>query len=225
MIKYFLHSYQFSKLFNRCVYIPPQFGARMVDMDEMEEKLLSAEAKKERHVSIIDAGFFSRLLGFFIDYTILMLSALLILILFAGLGWVSPESVFQIFWNRTNVYENISLIALVTSTRNILIHISYSLYFIFYFVILESKYLLGTSPGKRLLKLSVVNADADKLTLKESFIRNVTKYLLRPPIIGIIFGFLEIFLVMFYSKRTGDMLVGTFVAKDVHKGKYYEDQD
>ncbi|MFO7792054.1 MAG: RDD family protein [Candidatus Saliniplasma sp.] len=196
----------------------------MVDLQEMEEKLLSKDVK-DNGASIINAGFFSRLLAFFIDYTILMFSALLILVLLAITGFISLESSFGIFWNRTQIYENIPFLALFASRMSILVHISYSLYFIFYFVLFESKYIWGATPGKRLMKLSVVDSKGDSLTLKDSFIRNSTKYLLRPPIIGIPFGLLELLLVMFFSKRTGDMLADTFVAEDVHKGKYYKDED
>lgn len=213
-----------SKPFNNVTSFP-HYCVKMVDVELVEDEALSVETKtnKDKHVSIIDAGFFSRFFAFFIDYTILMFSSILLLFLLAIIGFIPPGSITRIFWTRTHVYENIPFAALFTSMNNILIHIIYSLYFIFYFVVFESKYVWGTTPGKRLLKLSVVNGEGGKLTFKESIMRNFTKYLLRPPVIGIIFGFIEIFLIMFYSKRTGDFLVNTSIAKDIHRGKYYED--
>ncbi|MFW6142404.1 MAG: RDD family protein [Candidatus Saliniplasma sp.] len=194
----------------------------MENVEEKKVRFWSIMPEKDKDVSIIDAGLISRGFAFFIDLTIIKVSTLLILGQLAAMGWISPDAVFEIFVYRTNIYEDISLIALFTSTEALLVHILFSLYLISYFVILESKYVWGTTLGKRLLKLSVVNSQAEKLTLRESLLRNSTKYLLRVPMIGIPFGLLELILVMFYSKRTGDILVNTFVARDVHKGAYYE---
>ncbi|MGM0405156.1 MAG: RDD family protein [Thermoplasmatota archaeon] len=197
----------------------------MENVEEKKERFWSSLPENEGGVSIIEAGFFFRIFAFFVDLTIIKVSTLLILGQLAAMGVISQSLVFEVFIYRTNIYEDISLVTLLTSTENLLIHIYFSIYMISYFTILESKRVWGTTVGKRLFKLHVLDSKGEKLNLKDSFIRNSTKYLLRIPIIGIPFGVMELILIMFYSKRTGDMLVDTFVAKDIHRGKYYEDQD
>ncbi len=197
----------------------------MENVEEKKERFWSSLPENEEDVSIIEAGFFFRIFAFFVDLTIIKISTLLILGQLAAMGVISQGLVFEVFVYRTNIYEDLSLVALFTSSEYLLIHICFSLYMISYFAILESKRVWGTTVGKRLFKLHVLDSKGEKLSLKDSFIRNSTKYLFRIPLIGIPFGFLELILVMFYSRRTGDILVNSFVARDVHRGKYYEDQD
>ncbi len=195
-------------------------------MDSVDEdaKLSWLTQKTTKDVSIEDADFFRRLIAFFIDTAIIIpFLVLVVLLLLANMGFISFELAFEIFWLRSMVYENMSFFALFTSSRHLMIHLYMSISFILYFVLLESKYVWGTTPGKRILKISVIDNNGNKLTLRKSFLRNITKYFLRVPIVGIIFGFLEIFLVMFYSKRTGDIIANTSVASSFHKGHYSED--
>ena len=195
-----------------------------MEQNHNEGRFSSLIKKSDDHVSINEAGFFSRFIAFFIDALIIFRGLIFVVfILSAIMGLTSFELAFEVFWLRSNVYENMSFFALFTSSRDLQIHIAISIALILYFVILESKYVWGTTPGKRILKISVIDNNGNKLTLRKSFLRNITKYFLRVPIVGIIFGFLEIFLVMFYSKRTGDIIANTSVASSFHKGHYSED--
>ncbi|MEF8874378.1 MAG: RDD family protein [Candidatus Thermoplasmatota archaeon] len=169
------------------------------------------------NVSIIQANPLQRVIAFAIDFTIFQFSVLLILILLGNIGLLSRIAIFEIYNLRTNIYEPL---ALFTSIEDILIHIAISGYFLAYFIIPESKYMWGWTIGKRILGIKVVDSNADKISLKASFLRNSTKYFLRVPVIGFPFGLVELILIFLYSTRTGDMLTDASVVSASYKGSF-----
>lgn len=174
-----------------------------------------------KNVSIEDASFFGRLIAFFIDYTLfkfLSLGPIIVLVIF---GIFEPDILMEVFFLRTNIYDRPMYF---TTLRNIVIHIILSVVFLGYFVVLESGLFGGKTLGKKILGYEVVNDRGKKLSFKESFLRNSTKYILRVPYIGIPFGMFEIILIAFYSKRTGDIIAKTSVAKEIHLGRFTKEQ-
>ncbi len=167
--------------------------------------------------SILTANIIRRVIAFAIDYFMFGFIILLFLIVLAIFDYVSLQFAFYIFRIRTAMYESGNLFQ---TLYDIYIHIATSVVFIGYFTLLESKYLGGQTIGKKLLGIKVVNKKGNKISLKDSFLRNSTKYILRLPIIGVIFGVIEILLIFNYSVRTGDMIANTTVASGVHKGSF-----
>ncbi|MEF8833156.1 MAG: RDD family protein [Candidatus Thermoplasmatota archaeon] len=172
---------------------------------------------KNENVSIVTGSVFFRVLAFAIDTVIFKLFVLLSLIILSLLEVVPLQETFYILQVRANLYEELSYF---TSVQDLWIHIVISLFFLAYFTILESRVGLGKTFGKMICRLEVVGKDGDAPSLKDSFLRNSTKYLLRMPVIGIPFGLFEIILLFIYSTRTGDMLADTVVASGVHKGNF-----
>ena len=78
-----------------------------------------------------------------------------------------------------------------------------------YFVIAETSY--GTTIGKHLLGLKVVNRDEEKITLEKSFIRNISKiheaFLLLDVVIGIV-------TLPDLNEKYTDEIAGTKITKD-----------
>ncbi len=191
------------------------------------EKLLPDEGKSiwsslpdsRDSVSIIDAHPFTRAVAFFIDVTIYKLLVILFLIVLLQQSIISPAEFSELAFVRTNIYE---YPALFQNAKDLWIHITLSAFFISYFTVFESKNIWGASPGKRLLKIKVIDEEGDHLSLKKSFLRNVTKYLLRIPIVGVVFGFLELGLIFFFFRRSGDFIVNSRVASGFHKGRFFE---
>jgi len=140
------------------------------------------------NVSIIHANPLQRVIAFAIDFTIFQFSVLLILVLLGNVGLISRMLIFEIYNFRTNIYEPL---ALFNSTEDILIHIVIRIYFLAYFIIPESRYVWGKTIGKRILGIKVMDSKGHKISLKSSFLRNSTKYLLRVPIFGFGFGMIE----------------------------------
>lgn len=171
------------------------------------------------NVSIIDAYPVTRAIAFLIDFLFYKLIVILILLVFLRFSIITPDGFSELAFIRTNIYEYPEIFR---SLKDLWIHISFSLLFLLYFSVLESDRVWGTSPGKRLLKLQVVDEKGYRLSFKDSFLRNSTKYILRLPIIGIIFGFIEIILIVFYSRRSGDLIVNSRVASGMHKGRVHE---
>lgn len=172
---------------------------------------------KNDNVSVTVGSVVFRALAFIVDTVIFAFSILLILIILSWLQVVPLQETFFIFQTRAHIYEELGYF---TSMQDLWIHVVISFYFLAYFTVLESKVGFGKTLGKKIFGLEVVGKDGDPPSLKNSFLRNSTKYLLRIPVIGIPFGLLEIFLLFFYSTRTGDMLADTKVSSGVHKGSY-----
>lgn len=173
--------------------------------------------RKKKNVSITEAGMLKRLIAFLIDFFIFSLISYFILMALGRFGVLSSQYAYNIYYYRTNIYE---LPEYFNTFRDVLIHIIISISFISYFAIPESKNIWGQSIGKKILKLKVVDYDGNELTLLDSLKRNSTKYFLRLPYIGLAFGFFELILIFFFSKRTGDFIANTIVAENIKKGKY-----
>lgn len=172
---------------------------------------------KKGYVAIIDANPLKRLGAFFIDFNIFGIISVFILYFLAISGLISGEAVTRIITLRTSIYEPLTLF---NSLEDIVIHIGVSAYFLAYFTVLESRHFGGRTIGKWILKIRVVDDRGKELSLKDSFLRNSTKYFLRMPGVGIPFGVLEIVLIFAFSKRTGDLLAGTSVASGTHEGTF-----
>ncbi len=170
-------------------------------------------------ISIDRADLIKRVGAFVIDMIVISISILLILLLMSMLDLISFSYVFYIFRLRTGLYESLDLF---NSSKDIIIHIGTSLFFLGYFIILESKYSWGQTIGKKILNIEVVDSEGNQPSLWESFLRNSTKYFLRIPVIGIPFGILEILLLFNYSARTGDFIANTAVASGIYKGSFTE---
>ncbi len=106
----------------------------------------------------------------------------------------------------------------ITTWQDVIVHLSYSILFMGYFIALESDLFGGQTIGKKLFGMKVTNRSSSEVSLKVSALRNSTKYLLRIPFLGIILGFFELLLLVFYSTRTGDMLADTQVISLSGKG-------
>jgi len=182
---------------------------------------LTGKGSKEgfESVSTIDAHPFTRAIAFLIDFLFYKLIVILILLVSLRFSIITPNGFSELAFIRTNIYEYPEIFR---SLNDLWIHITFSFFFLLYFSVFESDRVWGASPGKRLLKLQVVDEKGDRLSFKDSFLRNSTKYILRLPIIGIIFGFIEIILIVFYSRRTGDLIVNSRVASGMHKGRIHE---
>jgi len=106
----------------------------------------------------------------------------------------------------------------ITSLQDVLIHLTYSALFLAYFIVLESDIVSGQTIGKRIFGMKVTDRYSSEISFKLSTLRNSTKYLLRVPLLGVILGFSELILLVFYSTRTGDMLADTKVVSISGKG-------
>ncbi len=106
----------------------------------------------------------------------------------------------------------------ITSLQDVLIHLTYSVLFLAYFIVLESDIVSGQTIGKRIFGMKVTDRYSSEISFKLSTLRNSTKYLLRVPLLGVILGFSELILLVFYSTRTGDMLADTKVVSISGKG-------
>lgn len=169
--------------------------------------------KKGGKVAITDANPLWRFIAFFIDYVIIKYTLTLVFWILLISDIVPPGMFYYFSMFRTNIYEYISYFS---SFQDLLLHIIFSSVLIGYFTIIESKRVWGTSIGKRVFGLKIVNKRGDFLDLKTSFLRNITKELLRLPILGIIFGPLEFILVLVNNRRTGDYLTDSIVAESVY---------
>ncbi len=109
-------------------------------------------------------------------------------------------------------------ILIITSTEDLTVHILYSALFLMYFILLESRYGWGQTIGKKILSMEVLDRHSKKISLKESSLRNIPKYVLRIPVVGVFFGLFELFLMFYYLKRTGDILANTDVVSQYGKG-------
>ncbi|MFP4001529.1 MAG: RDD family protein [Thermoplasmata archaeon] len=106
----------------------------------------------------------------------------------------------------------------INSLQDLKIHISYSALFLAYFIALESGKLGGQTIGKKIFGLQAVDLSGSKISVKDSVLRNSTKYLLRVPILNLMMGVLEAILLFFYSTRSGDMIADTEVISISGKG-------
>lgn len=179
-----------------------------------KESLWKKIPSSKGYVSIIDANFFQRILAFFVDMLIYKAIVFVILVILMYQMVINPDELFSLAFYRTNIYEYPENFM---NLRDLIIHVFLSGLFIGYFTVFESKHAWGRTPGKYLLGLKVIDEKGNKLSLRDSFFRNSTKYFLRIPFIGLLFGVIELALIFFYFRRTGDLIVQSRVASGLHK--------
>ncbi len=172
--------------------------------------------ESDKDVSFNDAHPITRLFAFLIDFVIFKVLAFVIFFLLVRFSIFQPALLAEVSW-RTNVYEYRYYFQ---NLSDLYLHIALSSLFIGYFTVLESRWVLGASIGKKLLGLKVVDSYGENISLKKSFIRNSTKEILRIPIIGFVLGFIELGLIIFFFVRSGDILAHTHVAGTTYKGKF-----
>lgn len=82
-----------------------------------------------------------------------------------------------------------------------------------YFTVFEAR--SGTTVGKRMLDLRTVRADGEPISLLDSFIRNVLRFLWFVPLVGLVFLVADIYLVYKgeLDQRIGDLGAGTVVVQ------------
>ncbi|GEM_PF-2420999 len=185
-------------------------------------KLGSSEKSSE-----IRANALWRVIAFLIDAVIIRLSIEFAAFVLHRLGLISQgwmeylgsylaEGLAPLRGGALSLQE----ILIITSFQDLTIHLIYSTVFLTYFIVLESGNGWGKTIGKMIFKMEVRDRRGDRISLKKSFLRNITKYLLRLPLIGVVFGLIESVLLIMYSTRTGDLLADTKVVSTAKKGPF-----
>lgn len=196
-------------------------------------KYRSVQKSSDKNVSIIKANPFFRLLAFFIDAVIIRTSFQLGVILLHEIQLISDEFFTEImsflYLGIAPLRGNILIDPIiVNSLTDLKIHLVFSAYFLLYFIILESKLGWSKTIGKKITKMKVVDEKGQQISLRSSFLRNITKYIFRFPwaIIGFIFAVIEFILIFTQSIRTGDILGKTIVASETKKqGELFRSDD
>ena len=83
-----------------------------------------------------------------------------------------------------------------------------------YFTYLESDEGGGATLGKKILDIKVVNEYGRKASMKDSFVRNIARFLWSLPCIGLIILLLDVYLIHDKEQRIGDRLANTYVIKE-----------
>ncbi len=166
--------------------------------------------------SDVEANSFFRVIAYFIDAVVIRLIFQIAVFLLRNIGFIS-----ETWMENINFYLALGLapmraggitlegLIFINSLQDLLVHISYSALFIGYFIIWEWKW--GETIGKKIFGIKVVDGYGSKISFKNSFLRNSTKYLLRVPILNFLIFIIEMLLLTFYSTRSGDLLAGTKV--------------
>ncbi|MFP3872268.1 MAG: RDD family protein [Candidatus Natronoplasma sp.] len=168
-----------------------------------------------------------RVVAFFIDVVLIRLAVEFSAFMLLKAGFISGEWGDVIFgYLREGLAPvrggamSLHEIMIITSIQDLMVHLIYSALFLVYFIVLESEYGWGQTIGKKILKMKVLNRDGKDISLKESFLRNITKYPLRLPLIGVFLGLAEFLLLFFYNTRTGDLIADTKVVSTSKKGPF-----
>ena len=134
-------------------------------------------------------GFGKRLLAYIIDMVLFMIVLMLI------------SGVVTLLMVKTSNNPQESL-----ESFNSIMNIFIPLAFLLYFALMESSAKQGTL-GKMLMKIKVINAEGERLSKKDAFIRNIARYLS-----GIILG-LGYIMIMFTKDKQSlhDKLAKTYV--------------
>ena len=88
-----------------------------------------------------------------------------------------------------------------------------------YFTYLESDEGGGATIGKKILDLKVVNQSGGKAEMKDSFIRNIARFLWSIPCLGFIILLADVYLIHDNEQRIGDKLANTYVVKEEEYGE------
>lgn len=164
------------------------------------------------------AGWWSRALAFLID-AILVVSAcfaylVLGLVVFFGIDIAQLNTWSEFSQIADNFFSNLDVVtALVLAILALIYCLVAVLFYCTYFVVLEMKY--SMTIGKKVLGLQVVDVSGIKITWKQSFVRNFTKF---PGIVeflpfDVILGMLQAENGQGEYQRAVDMLAKTLVVK------------
>ncbi len=188
-------------------------------------KYRGASKKFQRTPSLVKANMLVRIVAYIIDLILIRVLFRIILLPFNMRGLISEE-----FMTDIRIYLGEGLapfrggglliehFIFINSLNDVIIHLSYSALFLAYFILLESNILGGQTLGKKIFGLQSVNKFGSITSLKESTLRNSTKYLYRVPLVCFLMGFLEMVLMFFYQTRSGDMIIGSKVVSRSKKG-------
>jgi uncharacterized RDD family membrane protein YckC len=134
-------------------------------------------------------GFGKRLLAYLVDMILFMIVVTLI----------STVVTFLMFNTSDNPQESLK-------SYSTMMNIFIPLLLLLYFALMESSAKQGTL-GKMLMKIKVINAEGERLSKKDAFIRNIARYLS-----GIILG-LGYIMIMFTKEKQSlhDKLAKTYV--------------
>jgi len=177
-------------------------------------------------ITLLHANTFLRILAFFIDISIIRFSFQGFAIILGNLGLFSESFVESI---SRNLLEGIApfrgwypFFNIIESFTDLKFHILISVYLLAYFIFLEHYW--GKTIGKKITRMKVVSKRGENISLKNSFLRNITRYIWRLPIIGILLGFAEILMLFLYDGRVGDMLGNTNVVSKVQKNIFGDEK-
>ncbi|MFW6040571.1 MAG: RDD family protein [Thermoplasmatota archaeon] len=182
-----------------------------------EESLWKKITRSDKGASIVETSPIWRMLAFFIDFIIFKLITIGIFFVLLHFDIITTDIFRQIIFSRSNVYEQPEYFQ---GMIDIYIHLMVTSIFLSYFTIFETKYVWGATPGKKVFKIQVVDSHGNRIGLFKSFLRNSTKWILRIPFLGFAFGWIELGLIFFFFKRSGDFLTNCEVASSVSKGRF-----
>lgn len=168
-------------------------------------------------VSLLRANIVLRIVAFLIDISIIRFSFQGLIILLGSQGIIAEtlvNSTNRILMQGLAPFRGwIPFFNVLHSLEDLQIHIMISIYLLLYFILLEHYW--GRTIGKKITKMRVVDKKGEKITLKNSFLRNITKYIWRLPLIGLLLGLTEWIILFFYDDRIGDILGDTIVVSKV----------
>lgn len=88
-----------------------------------------------------------------------------------------------------------------------------------YFTYLESGEGGGATIGKKIMDIKVVNQYGRGADMKDSFIRNIARFLWSIPCLGLIILLVDVYLIHDNEQRIGDKLANTYVIKEEEYGE------
>lgn len=88
-----------------------------------------------------------------------------------------------------------------------------------YFTYLESGEGGGATIGKKIMDIKVVNQYGRAADMKDSFIRNIARFLWSIPCLGFIILLVDVYLIHDNEQRIGDKLANTYVIKEEEYGE------
>lgn len=144
------------------------------------------------------AGLGNRALALLIDYTVLGISLALLLMIWSLIATHLADIIVQVTGNADRAEQWLFALTLLTS---------FAIY-VGYFVFFETLW-RGQSPGKRYLKLRVINIDGRPGGLAQATLRALLR-----PIDDIIFIGMWLILFTRQERRLGDLVAGTLVVQE-----------
>ncbi len=187
---------------------------------DKKKELIESLRRESEPVSITDANFFTRLLAFFLDFTFIQLGLFAVSLIALLTGFID----MSMFYELILLHTHLDVYLQFTYHYSLFIEIMMTAILVLYFAVLESQSVWGTTPGKKIVGIRVVDDSGSKISFKTSLLRNVSRILWRLPVIVTIVGFLNIVLLCIVGeRRLGDYLAGTRVARAVRRGEFSEE--